>query len=135
MQATPSSLLHSWSHQTASVLFGLAAAGIACGAVAKAAEERLNPGTPLTCYYSKQGNFFLGPDTCFVDGCTAHNTSTSCICSHQTVAYAFLTHRATGELLCHNYTSQHHEYSTCEAASNVTFHHVQRCLKIWHTIW
>lgn len=41
-------LMHSWSHQAAKLLFGLAAAGIACHAVAEAAEERLNPGDDQT---------------------------------------------------------------------------------------
>ena len=81
MQAAPASLQHSWSHQTANLLFGLAAAGIACGAVAEAAEERLNPGT---YYHSNQVSFLLGPDTWFVDGCTADLTSTSCECIYQT---------------------------------------------------
>ena len=66
MQAAPASLMHGWSHQTAKVLFGLAAASIACGAVAEAAEERLNPGNTLVYYHSKQVNFLPEPDTCFI---------------------------------------------------------------------
>lgn len=53
MQAAHESFPHGWSQQTVKVLFGLAAAGLACGAVAEAAEERLNPGTTLRapCFY------------------------------------------------------------------------------------
>ena len=56
MQATHESLTHSWSQQTTGLLFGLAAVGIACGAVAEAAEERLNPGASLTHYFLQQLN-------------------------------------------------------------------------------
>ncbi|KAL3137901.1 hypothetical protein ABBQ38_005150 [Trebouxia sp. C0009 RCD-2024] len=42
-QAAHESLSHGWSQQAVKMLFGLAAASIACGAVAEAAEERLNP--------------------------------------------------------------------------------------------
>lgn len=44
LQAAHESLSHGWSQQAVKMLFGLAAASIACGAVAEAAEERLNPG-------------------------------------------------------------------------------------------
>lgn len=43
LQAAHESFAHGWCQQAAKLLFGFAAASIACGAV-EAAEERLNPG-------------------------------------------------------------------------------------------
>lgn len=53
--------MHTWSHQTAKVLLSLAAAGIAVGAVAEAAEERLNPGAAMICHGFNQVSFLPGP--------------------------------------------------------------------------
>lgn len=79
MQAAHERFVRSWLQQTPGVLCGLAAAGIACAAVASA-EERLNPGTASAVSRSR----FYQILCCHLD---QHVMSLSCCCVDITSTY------------------------------------------------